>query len=106
MVPCFMRGCAASVFQYFHAHSQGKAAINLWPQMRTAKLPKAGIHGHASLAGDSHTCEGPGAPVILHYACCGYANWRRKYEMLTTDPTVPGIAQPPATFTLSPGPKP
>lgn len=84
---------AALQFQYFHAHEQGKVAVRLWAESTACPLPDAGIHGFSRLSGDHHTCEGPGAPVILHYACCGYANWRRKYEMLTTDPRVKGARQ-------------
>ena len=52
-------------FRYFHAHSQGKAAVRLWPNVRGVDLPHAGIHSHSRVRGDTCTCEGPGAPAEM-----------------------------------------
>lgn len=30
-------------------------------------------------------CKGPGAPVVLHYANCGFNLWRQKYDVLCKD---------------------
>jgi hypothetical protein len=77
---------SAIEFRYFHAHEQGKAAVRLWPEQPRVPLPRAGIHRFTRISGDMHVCEGPGAPVILHYACSSFPAWLRKYEMLTTKP--------------------
>ena len=58
----------------------------MWPDQPRMPLPMAGIHRFTRVSGDVHVCEGPGAPVILHYACSSFPAWRRKYEMLTTKP--------------------
>ena len=84
---------AAGEFKYYHAHDQGKSAVRLLPGLAHYRVPNAGVHGFGKVGGDSHTCEGAGAPVILHYACCGFHNWRTKYEMLTTKPRFEGAKQ-------------
>ena len=88
---------AASELTYFHAHEQGKSAVRLHPDRPELPLPSPGIHlfGKVLGAGDSRvcTCYGPGAPVVLHYANCGFRNYVHKYRMLTLAPTVAGAKQ-------------
>ena len=86
----------ALVFTYFHAHEQGKAAVRLQPHKPELPLPRAGIHAFGSPMRDDprvYACSGPGAPVILHYANCGFTNWLHKYRMLTLAPRVGGGRQ-------------
>lgn len=76
-------------FQYFHSHNIGKSAFRL----SSIRSPVSGIHRAAWAGGDTNFVEGPGSPVILHYAACGFEAWKRKYQMLTTHPRFEGGKQ-------------
>ncbi|KAL1521482.1 hypothetical protein AB1Y20_021144 [Prymnesium parvum] len=83
------QGKKAVAFSYFLAHMQGKAAVRLRPSPNAPPYdhaPLAGVHCWDRVVGTTHSCEGHGAPVILHYANAGLGYWVRKYEMLTRDP--------------------
>mmetsp|Transcript_53184 Transcript_53184/g.149866 ORF Transcript_53184/g.149866 Transcript_53184/m.149866 type:complete len:249 (+) Transcript_53184:760-1506(+) len=82
----------AETFCYFSCYTNGKAAVRLWSPADGAPVrPAAGVHRSRHIRGRSHVCGGPGAPVVLHYANCGFETWWRKYEVLDTlPPTHPG----------------
>lgn len=68
---------------YFNAYENGKSACRL----RRGRSPPCpvGVHRFLSDRGgplSSLQVEEPGCPVILHYVHCGYAAWRRKYDIL------------------------
>lgn len=76
-----------AAYTYFTAHAQGKSAVRLRAgpgAPSTSPVPRAGIHRWSRLRGRTHSCEGAGAPVVLHYANANYGYWVSKYEMLTT----------------------
>ncbi|CAE7391950.1 ELD1, partial [Symbiodinium necroappetens] len=73
---------------YFNSYSNGKSAVrtSIGPRGELPPLP-AGVHGFLRDGGMTlYTllCKGPGAPVVLHYANCGFDSWRQKYELLCT----------------------
>ncbi|CAE7259455.1 ELD1 [Symbiodinium natans] len=66
---------------YFVAYGNGKAACRL---TSPPPLP-VGVHRFGSDRNErlhSHRCGGRGAPVVLHYANCGYSAWQQKYAIL------------------------
>lgn len=74
---------------YFNSYSNGKCAVrtSIGPRGELPPLP-AGVHGFLRDGGMTlYTllCKGPGAPVVLHYANCGFGLWRRKYDVLCKD---------------------
>lgn len=74
---------------YFNSYSNGKCAVrtSIGPRGELPPLP-AGVHGFLRDGGMTlYTllCKGPGAPVVLHYANCGFSFWRRKYDVLCKD---------------------
>ena len=74
---------------YFNSYSNGKCAVrtSIGPRGELPPLP-AGVHGFLRDAGMTlYTllCKGPGAPVVLHYANCGFGLWRQKYDVLCKD---------------------
>eukprot|EP00931_Biecheleriopsis_adriatica_P025910 TRINITY_DN15818_c0_g1_i2.p1 TRINITY_DN15818_c0_g1~~TRINITY_DN15818_c0_g1_i2.p1 ORF type:complete len:642 (+),score=138.18 TRINITY_DN15818_c0_g1_i2:62-1987(+) len=74
---------------YFNSYSNGKCAVRVQvgPPGELPPLP-AGVHGFVRDGGMLlHTllCKGPGAPVVLHYANCGFSEWCKKYEILCRD---------------------
>ena len=74
---------------YFNSYSNGKCAVrtSIGPRGELPPLP-AGVHGFLRDGGMTlYTllCKGPGAPVVLHYANCDFALWRRKYDVLCKD---------------------
>merc|ERR1712194_133553 len=71
---------------YFNSYSNGKCAVrtSVGPPGEPPPLP-AGVHGFVRDNGQAlHTLQskGPGAPVVLHYANCGYREWKKKYETI------------------------
>ena len=86
-----MASSEGAAMQYFTAHEQGKAAVRLRPKAGGEAFhppPGAGIHRwQVHIGGRSQTCYGAHAPVILHYPNADFGYWRRKYEMLTVDPS-------------------
>mmetsp|Transcript_11338 Transcript_11338/g.21389 ORF Transcript_11338/g.21389 Transcript_11338/m.21389 type:complete len:632 (+) Transcript_11338:52-1947(+) len=71
---------------YFNSYSNGKCAVRtrIGPRGELPPLP-AGVHGFVRDGGMTlYTllCKGPGAPVVLHYANCGFRNWCQKYGLL------------------------
>ncbi|CAJ1413740.1 unnamed protein product [Effrenium voratum] len=71
---------------YFNSYSNGKCAVRteIGPRGELPPLP-AGVHGFLRDGGMSLytlACKGPGAPVVLHYANCGFSSWRQKYQLL------------------------
>ncbi|CAE7717786.1 ELD1 [Symbiodinium sp. KB8] len=81
------RGARKAEFEdlpcYFVAYGNGKAACRL----RSPPPLPVGVHRFGSDSNErlrSQRCTGYGAPVILHYANCGYKSWRRKYEILAS----------------------
>eukprot|EP00439_Symbiodinium_sp_Y106_P074422 s501_g14.t1 len=81
------RGARKAEFEdlpcYFVAYGNGKAACRL----RSPPPLPMGVHRFGSDTNErlrSQRCTGYGAPVILHYANCGYESWRRKYEILAS----------------------
>lgn len=73
---------------FFNSYSNGKAAvrIHIGPTGEPPPLP-AGVHGFMRDSGQSLyelLCKGPGAPVILHYANCGFKDWQKKYNIICT----------------------
>mmetsp|Transcript_33031 Transcript_33031/g.99575 ORF Transcript_33031/g.99575 Transcript_33031/m.99575 type:complete len:778 (+) Transcript_33031:718-3051(+) len=81
---------------YFNAYENGKSACRLRPP--PARPPLAGVHGFlptdgaAAVGADS--ADEPLAPVILHFANCGFDYWKRKYEVLGDFPTPDADADP------------
>jgi len=87
----------SDVPSYFTAYGNGKAACRL---QRGAPPPlPVGVHRCAS---DSNTmlrnlkCSGSAAPVVLHYANCGYEAWKQKYKILSA-----GHGTPDGSFSLT-----
>lgn len=79
----FPRPCCPS---FFNSYSNGKCAVRtrIGPDGEPPPLP-AGVHGFVRdncMPLFTLVCKGPGAPVILHYANCGYTSWRKKYDVL------------------------
>lgn len=71
---------------YFNSYSNGKCAVRteIGPRGEMPPLP-AGVHGFVRDGGASlYTllCKGAGAPVVLHYANCGFTHWKRKYQTI------------------------
>ncbi|CAE8648654.1 unnamed protein product, partial [Polarella glacialis] len=69
---------------FFTAYGNGKAACRLRRGSNGMPLP-VGVHRFASDANAplrSLRCSGPGSPVVLHYANCGYEAWVKKYTIL------------------------
>jgi len=69
---------------YYHAYSNGKAACRL----RRGMGPPLPVGVHRCTSDQNHKltnfrCSGAGAPVVLHYANCGFDVWRRKYDILS-----------------------
>ncbi|CAK8991116.1 unnamed protein product [Durusdinium trenchii] len=66
---------------FFTAYGNGKAAC----RVRSPRPLPIGVHRFASESNarlKSLRCSDEGAPVILHYANCGYQSWLRKYKIL------------------------
>ena len=71
-------------FMHFNAYSNGKAAARLHPRKPPVPL---GVHRMGNSEGETPltaTMDYVYCPVVLHYTNCGFANWKRKYEILTT----------------------
>ncbi|KAH8064826.1 glycosyl transferase [Aureococcus anophagefferens] len=72
------------IADYFNAYENGKSACRLRP--RPARVPLGGVHGFLGTDGAGavgmDTADMALAPVILHYANCGFDYWKRKYEVL------------------------
>lgn len=71
---------------FFNSYSNGKCAVRtcVGPRGELPPLP-AGVHGFVRDGGSllyTLVCKGPGAPVVLHYANCGFAEWCKKYSIL------------------------
>lgn len=77
------------IAEYFNAYENGKSACRLRPY--PARVPLAGVHGFIGTDGASSTgmdtADLRHAPVILHYANCGFEYWKRKYQVLGDFPT-------------------
>jgi len=65
---------------------QRKAAVRCQIGLPSDLPPlPAGVHSFGSDDGTvlwELLCRGPGAPVVLHYANCGYKAWCKKYRIL------------------------
>ncbi len=61
---------------WFHFYSNGKAAARV-----TDRLGVNGVH-RFRVPPDAVSIGGGRTPAILHYPCCGFQHFRRKYETL------------------------
>ena len=65
---------------YLLGYGNGKSAARVVPGL----LP-SGVHAFSTTAAHPQKLDCTGAPVVLHYINCGFANYHRKYQRLGGD---------------------